>query len=529
MWTSEERLNYIYAFVQFDMKDIQLDFWQDMFIKSKKQYTCILKSRRTGFSFATALKGIAKGMDPERSKYVKQYVSYNESDAVEKIRYAREFYDSIPKENKKKLIHSNATELEFLDTNGKTSSRLISLPCRPPRGKGGDISLDEYAIYLPKVSNQIYTAALFVIMRGGCIEVGSTPLGTIGKFYDICTKPEEFPDYERYNVPWWYAQALCIDVPSAIKDAKFMSTAERIDRYGTDILKSIYRNSTEEDFQQECECMFVDSAASYISLELIYANTPGKRESDIPPESLSDDDYYTFGRDVEVKPFRTADEAILGYDPEMHGEVLYFGYDVAKNRDAVAYYIIGLKNGKKRAFYREEMRNVSFESQKENVRKLYKNLPIFKGFMDCTGMGAPVYETLHQEFGDRIEGINFTVATKAAMAMEVKFGLEQTEFLLENDREFHHQIHSIKRRATAGGQFVYDADRNENGHADSFWAWAMANLAVTTTADRKPDFYQEYRQAKQKAQGIEIIDSMQRAQSVINRGKSLQSVLRRIK
>ena len=69
----------------------------------------------------------------------------------------------------------------------------------------------------------------------------------------------------------------------------------------------------------------------------------------------------------------------------------------------------------------------------------------------------------------------------------------------------------------------------EKGHADSFWAWAMANLAVTTTADRKPDFYQEYRQAKQKAQGIEIIDSMQRAQSVINRGKSLQSVLRRIK
>lgn len=84
MWTAEERLNYIYAFVQFDMKDIRLDFWQDAFIKSKARYSCILKSRRTGFSFATGLKGIAKGQDPDRSKYVKQFVSYNESDAVEK-------------------------------------------------------------------------------------------------------------------------------------------------------------------------------------------------------------------------------------------------------------------------------------------------------------------------------------------------------------------------------------------------------------------------------------------------------------
>lgn len=138
--TPEERLVYLYSFCKFDEKPLVLDEWQNQFITSTKQFISILKSRRTGFSFATALKGLSKALDFGRTKYTKQFVSYNESDALEKIRYAAEFYDSIPAKNKKKCVMKNKTELEFLDANGKTTSRLISMPCRPPRGKGGDIS-----------------------------------------------------------------------------------------------------------------------------------------------------------------------------------------------------------------------------------------------------------------------------------------------------------------------------------------------------------------------------------------------------
>jgi hypothetical protein len=34
-------------------------------------------------------------------------------------------------------------------------------------------------------------------------------------------------------------------------------------------------------------------------------------------------------------------------------------------------------------------------------------------------------------------------------------------------------IHAIKRKAGAKG-FLYDADRNEHGHADRYWALALA-------------------------------------------------------
>lgn len=160
----QERLNYLYAFCKFDDKPLVLDAWQEDFITSTKQFISILKSRRTGFSFATALKGISKGMDPGRQKYTKQFVSYNESDALEKIRYAREFYDSIPKFARKPIVTENKTELEFLDANGKTTSRLISMPCRPPRGKGGDISLDEFGIFYLQCLNR-YIRLLYMLYQ----------------------------------------------------------------------------------------------------------------------------------------------------------------------------------------------------------------------------------------------------------------------------------------------------------------------------------------------------------------------------
>ena len=462
MWTPEGRLAYAEEFVRYDGKPLALDDWQRAYIASRSRYTCVLKSRQTGFSFAVALKGLIKAMDPARFKYTKQFVSYNEEDAQEKIRYVREFYESIPKANKKKLVHSNATCLEFLDANGKTTSRLISLPCRPPRGRNGDVCLDEFAIYLPRLSAEIYTAASFCVLRKGCIEVGSTPLGTIGKFHEICTDAAKYPAFERMSVPWWYSAALCNDTAKAIEAADGMGTAERVEAFGTDRLKEIFVNSDIDDFRQECECAFVDSAASYISLELIWANTPGRE--------VSGD---------EVRSFRSVDDLVLHYDKEREGYPLYAGYDVARNRDAAAIYVVGMHGDKKRSVMNLAIRgDTSFDKQVDAVKKLLANLPVQRLCMDRTGMGEPLFAALRKEAGERVEGVLFTSGTKEAIAMAVKTALERGEYELENDRDFHAQIHSIKRVATAGGNFRYDAERNDKGHADTFWAWALASWAA---------------------------------------------------
>ncbi len=533
LWTPEEKLNYVYAFMKYDHKDIELDFWQDDFIRNRNRYISLLKSRQTGFSFVVAIKGLVKALDPARTQYTKQFVSYNEEDAQEKIRYARQFYDSIPNRYKKKLVHQTATMLEFEDVGSKTTSRLISLPCRPPRGKNGDVCLDEFAIYLPRLSKEIYTAASFCTLRRGCIEVGSTPLGTIGKFYEICTNRESYPNFDRYFIPWWYAKVMCKDVRGAVQFAKDMETAERVERFGTDRLISLFQNSTLEDFQQECECVFIDSSASYISLELIYANTPGRREEDIPANIEKDEDYFAAKRDVEIHCFKDADELILNYSPEKYGSPLFMGLDIGRTSDATVFYIIGVFNGKKRSVLRHEMRNADFDAQTAVLNKLMENLPIYRCCIDDGGIGRNLAENAHKRYGERAELYHFDLQSKEILAMGVRTGLERREYELDNDRDFHAQIHSIKRTPSSGGSFRYDAERNEKGHADSFWAWALASYA-TDGKKIEPNFYAEY--ARKKNDSVVTLNNGNIEPSNIpqtsltrTRGKSLSSVLRSVR
>lgn len=533
LWTPEEKLNYVYAFMKYDHKDIELDFWQDDFIRNRNRYISLLKSRQTGFSFVVAIKGLVKALDPARTQYTKQFVSYNEEDAQEKIRYARQFYDSIPNRYKKKLVHQTATMLEFEDVGSKTTSRLISLPCRPPRGKNGDVCLDEFAIYLPRLSKEIYTAASFCTLRRGCIEVGSTPLGTIGKFYEICTSRESYPNFDRYFIPWWYAKVMCKDVRGAVQFAKEMETAERVEHFGTDRLISLFQNSTLEDFQQECECVFIDSSASYISLELIYANTPGRREEDIPANIDKDEDYFNAKRDVEIHCFRNADDLILNYSPEKYGSPLFMGLDIGRTSDATVFYIIGVFNGKKRSVLRHEMRNADFDAQTAVLNKLMENLPIYRCCIDDGGIGRNLAENAHKRYGERAELYHFDLQSKEVLAMGVRTGLERREYELDNDRDFHAQIHSIKRTPSSGGSFRYDAERNEKGHADSFWAWALASYA-TDGKKIEPNFYAEY--ARKKNDSVVTLNNGNIEPSNIpqtsltrTRGKSLSSVLRSVR
>ena len=504
LFSPEERLNYVEAFIKLNEKAINLDFWQARFLQDTSKFSVLLKSRRTGFSFIVALKGLVKALDNARYNYVRQFVSYNEEDAKEKIYYAKMFYEVIPKRYKKRLISSTKTSLEFLDNNNKTVSRLISIACRPPRGRGGDIVFDEMAIYPENKANVIYTAGLPVIARGGCVEIGSTPLGKKGVFYEVFTNKERYNEYTRYTIPWWFANELCTDVKKAVKTAPKMESEERVKRFGSASIKTIFNSMFLEDFNQEFECVFVDQSSSFISLELIHENTPGMRTIDrrerLLGGNITEDADIEEEREYEIKVFTDVDSLCLGYDKDKHG-LLFVGYDVARYRDMSVIFVLGLlPNDKKIAVAEIEMQNKTFEYQRDKIRQIMALLPVARCAIDRTGQGMDTTETLQREFGSsKIEGVNFTMASKEVLAIEVRAGLEEREFLLHNSVKFHKQIHSIKRIATAGGGFRYDSTRDKTGHADSFWAFALANYAVITKKQRQRlGFYQQWKMKKKE-------------------------------
>jgi len=525
----EGRLDYADAFIKVDNAHLDLDFWQQDHLRDISRFSIVRKSRRTGYSFSTALKGVIKANDKARIKYTRQFVSYNEEDAKEKINYAKEFYHSIPAKYKKKLAAENKTSMEFYDKGGKTVSRLISIACRAPRGRGGDIDFDEMAIYPANKQRMIYTAGLPVISRGGCMSCGSSPLGMIGTFYDIWTDIKNYPDFARFDVPWWICSKLCVNVPEAVKLASNMDTEERVNIFGTEILKSIFTAMFLEDFQQEYECAFLDFALSYIPLQLIYDNTPGMREGDRPPELQEDEAEAVDENGIEIKIYRTVDDLLAWYDPEIHGS-LFLGYDVARFRDASVIFLFGKRpNGKKRVVAEIEMVNTKFRIQKENMRRILRVLPVVRGVMDRTGIGLQMCEELQEEFGEtRLEGMDFTPANKELLAIGYKKSLENKEMLLHNDKKYQRQVHSIKKLSGYGGISRYDSNRDEDGHADSFWASALANFAVIEGEITTSNFYLERasNKAKKEVQSSEENIPSQTASILTpRRGKSLNRVL----
>ena len=255
--------------------------YQKEFMNCPAFFRHIDKSRQTGYSFIFACEGLAHAMLDDRFTAI--YVSYNEDEAKEKVRYGRELYYSLPKEYRlaRKLVVDNKTSLEF-DTGKTNTNRLISHPQTPPRGKGGGVYvyLDEFAIY--RYDKEIYTAALPVIIRGkGRLTCASTPFGKKGIHYDISSnRDNSYKNYTRFKVNWWDCPQFCKNIERAKVDAPFMTTQERVNEFGTFSIKHQYNNFDLLSFQQEFELLYVDESVSFYPLDLInscaYVSKGGK-------------------------------------------------------------------------------------------------------------------------------------------------------------------------------------------------------------------------------------------------------------
>jgi phage FluMu gp28-like protein len=98
--------------------------------------------------------------------------------------------------------------------------------------------------------------------------------------------------------------------------------------------------------------------------------------------------------------------------------------------------------------------------------------------IDATGMGAPLAEALTREFGHRVEPVVFTAAVKEDLAFRTKRRMEARLTLLPDTREIRRAFSAVKKIVTPSGNLRFDAERTEAGHADEFWAKALADLAA---------------------------------------------------
>jgi len=474
------------------------------------------KARQIGISYTFALESLSKThLKPVQTSI---FISYNHEEAMEKIRFARALYDSMPTEFQKKLIVDNKQSLEF-EHNGKLS-RILSFAQRQPRGKGynTDIYLDEFAhMTWPEA---IYTAAVPVLTRGsGVLTVASTPLGKGSMHYDIGVNRTKYWMFSRMQIFWWDCPALCNNIELARKLAPEMETEERIKKFGTDKLELIFGAMDFDLFRQEYELYYADESVSYYPLSLIRScvfedESMHLLEDNIDPEEIVpswedvEDDSGHMVRSETIMRFYES-EKIVWYcrpkrisseshsDDEAHaaaidmidglyvamaaggfGRQLVVGVDIGRVRDSTEISIFeqieirGINLLVERLSI--ELHAIKFKTQEAVLKYLIDRLHPKKIRVDSTGIGMNIAENLKAYDPSIVEEIDFNIENKKELAQTFRMRLEDRTVAILNDAESVKQIHSIQRSVTEGSQVRFQSIGTKKHHGDKFWAKALA-------------------------------------------------------
>lgn len=442
------------------------------------------KSRQIAWSFLAAAEAIADGALTGAGSI---FVSINQEEAKEKIRYARAVHRNLTPGVRPKLVRKTLLELEL--DNG---ARLLSLPSRPPRGKARmNVYLDEFAHV--QRDREIYTAALPIISKGGRLRVGSSPMGAAGVFWEVFSEQlRRYPGYNRKKTPWWEVQSFCTNVAEARKLAPAMETFQRVEMFGNDRIKAIFANMPLEDFRQEYECDFVDETTAWITWEEIKA--------------VQDPELFCIlagGREKDIGGAYSAIDRLSTMADRRELEIAYgLGVDIGRTRNTTELFFVGVTTTESYPLRLAiTLDNAEFDDQFDVLVYALEKLPIVKCYIDENGIGMNLAENAAKRFPGKAEGQTFTNATKAVWATDAKMLIQQRKTPLPVDRDIAYQIHSIKKLVTPSKNLVFDTERNEKHHADKFWAWALGLAAATGGAAK---------QVEVRRQGVNLYGSRER-------------------
>ena len=435
---------FLQALCKVDGEPLRLEAYQLAFLRNRARFRWITKSRQVGYSFLFAIEALARSH--VRPKHNGIFVSYNLDDAKLKIVTARQLYEELPLAFQKKLVSDSKTELAFASNAAPQNiSRIISNPSKAPRGRTGDIYLDEIAHYT--LDREVYKGSTAVILRSkGQLTGASTPLGRRGIFWEIAAEElRKYPHHHRQVVPWWLCSFFCTDTQRAATEAPDMSTEDRVARFGTPGIIEQYDSLALDDFCQEFEGSFVDESYSYFPYDLIL---PCTSDDVVVREDVSD-------------------------IPRVGGRVVA-GFDVGRTRDSSELAVFEDKGDRLVCRLLRSYEHVSFAAQEAELRRLLNALPVARLSIDNSGIGMNLAENLAREF-PQVVPENFSNARKEQWAVDFKILLQRREVALPKDRKLVSQIHSIKRNVLPSGKVSFDAERSsKNGHADKFWAVALA-------------------------------------------------------
>ena len=403
--------------------------YQRRYLADASRFKAGLWSRQTGKPFTTTLEAVLAVLEAESEGRVSRWTILSVSQAR-----ALDAMDNGVKLHLRAIGAAfEALDVPFdVDTLahtvrvGERGSYIRAVAAKPStaRGMSDNLILDEFAHH--QDNRAIWTALLPVVSRPDLkLRVISTPNGRGDKFYEIMTEPEGL--FSRHVV----------SIYDAVADGLPRNPAELKKAMGDPVA-----------WAQEFECQFVDGATSWLPYELI----DGCEDADAPGVYQGGGCYV--GMDFAARGDLTV-IAVL----ELVGDVLWL-------RELI------------------ELRATSFAEQLATLDRVMRDYRVIRAALDQTGLGEmPVQEAQRRHGSYRVEGVLFSVTRKLDMATALKERMEDKRLRLPvGNAALRQDLHSVQRVAGPTGAPRLVAERSDNGHADRFWALALATAAAHTPA-----------------------------------------------
>lgn len=343
-----------------------------------------------------------------------------------------------------------------ITVDGQTSRiKILAANPRTARGFSGDLILDEFAFH--ENSRAIWEAAEPILSSNAdfLCRISSTGNGKHNLFYEMATSG----DFPLSRVP----RSLAWEQGVKIYDPR---TREPISPE-----EARARSLDKRAYDQNYECAFTDENMTLLTSDLISA---AEREGlgviceqEWSPAALS-------------SLYRASDD-------------LYCGMDIGRSRD-ISVLSVFEKSGplfRCLALLRMDGKRLPYQQAQLDALCL---LPRFRRVcIDMTGIGLGLFEYAQEKHGSaRVGGINFSttvpvtdriqaegrkapsVKVTEAMAMELLAVYEEHRIQHMADRDLRDDLRKPERITTPGGRVSIAATRDEAGHADHFWSFALA-------------------------------------------------------
>ncbi|WP_114649113.1 terminase large subunit domain-containing protein [Pseudothauera hydrothermalis] len=407
--------------------------YQRRFLEDDARYRCVLKARQIGFTYVIGLSAVL-GLAAGRDQII---VSASEDQARLVMGHLRAHAEKLG------LPIEDDTDREIRIMGSKAVA--LSTNWRTAQGYTGDVWFDEFA-WAPR-PDALFNAVVPAITRvGGRITVCSTPWVPGNLFWKIATDHQgRYSHYSRH----------VITIHDALKDGMPLPGG----------LDELRLNFDAASWAMFFECQWAEEEGALLPWSLLDAIAEDIHPPSPPGRGAGGEGKSPVGKKAAAPRYGR----------------LRLGVDLGRVADRTALVLVGelldpvslAPTARVRVLKTHSVQGMDFASQRSLIEDWIARFDPEHVAIDRSGLGWQLAEELARAHPGRVLPRAFTAPFKERLALDLLRLAEQKRLSIPRDPSLMAELHAVRRIPTASG-IRYDAPRDASGHADRFWALALA-------------------------------------------------------